>query len=109
MPYYSFTSDYEFLCAFNQWHSRTKLFKVKDSKYGLKKIKYISKYIVKDIPKIRRSKSMSKLYLFYKSIKRLKKSFPSLFYKRLEEFYGSEITLNSLIDDDYFYKLNCPF
>lgn len=108
VPYYSFTSDYEFLCAFNKWHSRTKLFRVKDTRYGLKKIKYISKYIVKDIPKIRRSKCMSKLYLFYKSIKRLKRSFPSLFYERLEEFYCSEIT-NYIIDEDFFYKLNCPF
>ena len=102
-------SESEFFEAFSKWHSRRKLYLCKDLKRGLKRIKYISKYIVKDIPKIRRSKSMSKLYLFYKSIKRLRKRFPSLFYKRLEYFYNSEITLNYLIDDDYFYKLNCPF
>lgn len=109
VPMYKFTSDYEFLCAFNTWHSRTKLFKIKNTSLGLKKIKYISKYIVKDIPKIRRSKGMSKLYNFYKSIKRLRRTFNCLFIDRLQEFYGSEITLNYLIDDEFFVNINCPF
>lgn len=102
-------SESEFFVEFRKWHSRQNIRLYKDIKHCLKRIKYISKYIVKDIPKIRRSKCMSKLYLFYKSIKRLKRSFPSLFYQRFEEFYSSQITLNYLIDNEFFYKLNCPF
>lgn len=105
---YSLTED-EFFNEFRKWHSRQNIRLYKDIKQCLKRVRYITKYIVKDIPKIRRSKGMSKLFNYYKSIKKLRSSFPTLLIDRLVQFYNSEITLNYLVDDDFFYKLNCPF
>lgn len=61
---------------FIQWHSRQKLIEL-DS--GNKRIKYLTDYTSKQAPRIRRSKSLSALYNYYKKNKRLKKTFPSLF------------------------------
>lgn len=86
-------SEEEFFMRFREWHSRQNIKMCTDLKKGLKKVKYLSKYIVKDVPQLRRSKSMAKLYAYYKSIKNLKRSFPTLFIDRLYDFYGKNIGL----------------
>lgn len=102
-------SEYEFFNEFRKWHSRQNIRLYKDIKQCLKRVRYISKYIVKDIPKVRRSKGMSRLFNYYKSIKKLRRNFNTLMIDKLVQFYNSEITLEYLIDNDFFYKLNRSF
>lgn len=63
---------------FQEWHSRQNILLCENA-IANKKIKYLTKYAVKSVPRIRRSKSLSVLYCFYKKHKRLSKSFPSMF------------------------------
>lgn len=64
---------------FSKWHSRRKIYQLKENKDFKKKIHYLTNYSVKSIPRIRRSKTLSTLYTYYKSNKSLSKHFPSVF------------------------------
>ena len=61
---------------FQTWHSRQNIVKIDNPN---KKIKYLTNYSCKSIPRIRRSKSLSVLYTYFKKNKRLSKLFPSTF------------------------------
>lgn len=90
-------TEEEFFKRFSKWHSRRNLYKINTLKSGLKRVKYISKYIVKQVPHLRRSKNMSRLYAFYKSIKKLRRSFPSLLEDRLNYYFD-----DNLLENFYF-------
>lgn len=57
---------------FRQWHSRQKIEEITDEKIR-SKIKYLTKYAVKDLPRIRRSKSLCYLVNHYKRTNSLDK------------------------------------
>lgn len=87
----------KFFSKFRNWHSRQKIIELKNVNSGLKRVKYLSKYIVKQVPHLRRSRDMSKLFNFYKSIKKLRKNFPSLLEDRLNYYFD-----DNLLDKFYF-------
>lgn len=62
---------------FMQWHSRED---IKELKTGIKKqVKYLTDYNCKSIPRLRRSRSLSALYTYFKEHKRLYKNFRDTF------------------------------
>lgn len=61
---------------FVQWHSRQKIIELDN---GNKRIKYLTDYSSKQAPRIRRSKSLSALYTYFKNRKGLYKNFKSTF------------------------------
>lgn len=63
---------------FCTWHSRQNIIALDNSK---KRIRYLTDYSNKSVPRIRRSKSLSALNTYYKKYKRLYKLFPSTFLK----------------------------
>lgn len=82
-----FKYGYGFL-DWQQWHSRQKLEEI--SGYKLKtKIKYLTKYAVKSVPRIRRSKTMSQLCNFYNSHKGFKRCFPELYLDKFHKFVAN--------------------
>lgn len=62
---------------FRQWHSRQKLEALENN--AKKKIRYLTDYSIKQAPRLRRSKSLSVLYTYYKKKKRMSKIFPKAF------------------------------
>lgn len=63
---------------FIKWPCRNKIETLTEDKKK-KKIKYLTNYAVKDLPRRRRSKSLVKLVNYYKSKKKLSISFPECF------------------------------
>ena len=61
---------------FVQWHSRQKIIELDN---GNKRIKYLTDYSSKQAPRIRRSRSLSALYTYFKKHKRMYKLFNSTF------------------------------
>lgn len=61
---------------FVQWHSRQKIIELDNAN---KRIKYLTDYSTKQAPRIRRSKSLSALYTYFKKHKRMYKLFNSTF------------------------------
>lgn len=59
---------------FKQWHSRQNLLLLNDDNYR-QKVKYLTKYTVKDVPRLRRSKMCVKLYQAYKRVKKFRTYF----------------------------------
>ena len=63
--------------VFQEWHSRQECYLLEK---GIKKrVKYLTDYMCKSVPRIRRSKSLSVLNAYFKKHKRLYKLFPSTF------------------------------
>lgn len=62
---------------FRQWHSRQKLEALENN--VKKKIRYLTDYSIKQAPRLRRSKSLSVLYTYFKKHKRMYKLFNSTF------------------------------
>jgi len=84
-----FKYGYGFL-DFKEWHSRQKLEEMNG--YKLKtKIKYLTKYAVKQVPRIRRSKTMSLLCKFYNTHKRFKRCFPEHYEDKFNKFVATTI------------------
>lgn len=69
---------------FKKWHSRQNLVLIDEKNcVSMKKIRYLTNYSAKSAPRIRRSRSLSRLYAYYKSHKRFSRNFPKTF---VEEF-----------------------
>lgn len=69
---------------FIKWKSRTKIQDLSPSTMR-KKVKYLTKYAVKSLPRVRRSKSLCYLKKKTKTYKRLRSSFPDVFMERLQQ------------------------
>lgn len=65
---------------FTQWHSRQKIIELDN---GNKRIKYLTDYSSKQAPRIRRNRSLSAFYTYYKKHKRLKNTFPDTFASKM--------------------------
>lgn len=61
---------------FVEWHSRQKIIELDNAN---KRIKYLTNYMEKQAPRIRRSKSLSVLYAYFKKHKKMYKLFNSTF------------------------------
>ena len=61
---------------FTEWHSRQKIVELDSAN---KRIKYLTDYSSKQAPRIRRSKSLSVLYAYFKKRKRMYKHFKETF------------------------------
>ena len=68
---------------FCKWHSRNKIECLTPAKIN-KKVKYLTNYMVKDIPRIRRSKSMCYLRDRFMKAKRVKSNFKNCFECQLK-------------------------
>lgn len=79
--------------GFRKWHSRQKIIEIKTFKKGMKRVSYLTNYVTKDVPRLRRSRQCSKLYNFYKSIKRLRHSFKSVFEADMRNYCLNNIDL----------------
>ena len=75
---------------FVEWHSRQKIELMEDRKLK-KKVRYLTKYAVKQVPRIRKSKTMVQLVKFYRKEKRLKSSFPSLYEEDFKQVVASVV------------------
>lgn len=78
---------------FRKWHSRQKIIQIKTFKKGMKRVSYLTNYVTKDVPRLRRSRQCSKLYNFYKSIKKLRYNFKSVFESDMKKYYEENINL----------------
>ena len=67
---------------FVQWHSRQKIIELDNAN---KRIKYLTDYSTKQAPRIRRSKSLSALYTYFKKHKRMYKLFNSTFVENFNK------------------------
>lgn len=67
---------------FRSWHSRQKVETI-DNRKAHKKIKYLTDYMVKDIPRVRRSKNMVFLRNRYIKAKHMKRNFETCFACRV--------------------------
>ena len=75
---------------FCEWHSRQKIEELTPSKIK-KKIKYLTKYATKSVPRIRKSKTMSKLYQFYATKKTFRRCFESLYSEDFNKLVASVV------------------
>ena len=75
---------------FCEWHSRQKIEELTPSLIK-KKIKYLTKYATKSVPRIRKSKTMSKLYQFYAKHKVFKRCFSSLYEEDFNKLVASVV------------------
>ena len=75
---------------FVEWHSRQKIELMEDYKLK-KKVRYLTKYAVKQVPRIRKSKTMVKLVTFMKSKKSYKRNFPSLYEEDYKQLVASVV------------------
>lgn len=69
-----FRYGYGFL-DFKDWHSRQKIELLEEDKIKKRKVRYLTKYAVKSVPRIRRSKTLSKLQDYYNKHKRFRSLF----------------------------------
>lgn len=76
---------------FTSWHSRQKIELLNEEKKKKKKVRYLTKYAVKSVPRIRRSKTLSKLYMFYRHKKVLRKSFYSTYLEGFKTYVASVV------------------
>lgn len=77
----TFSEDYGF-DDFRKWHSRQNLKKL--DYYG-GKVKYLTKYTTKSVPRIRRSKLLSILYTYHSKHKGLKRHFRKMYEREINE------------------------
>ena len=77
---------------FRLWHSRQKIEELTENKIR-KKVHYLTKYAVKSVPRIRRSKMASTLYNQFKSEKCLLRSFKCLFDEDMKKVIDNKINL----------------
>ena len=77
---------------FRKWHSRQKIEELSDRKIK-KKVKYLTKYAVKSVPRIRRSKMASLLYTSFLKVKRISHSFECLANEDMKEVVDNKINL----------------
>ena len=75
---------------FVEWHSRQKIELMEECKLK-KKVRYLTKYAVKQVPRIRKSKTMVKLVKFYVKNKRFKKHFPITYAEDYKNFIASVV------------------
>lgn len=75
---------------FVEWHSRQKIELMEDYKLK-KKVRYLTKYAVKQVPRIRKSKTLVQLVKFYHKEKRLKRSFPCLYEEDFKQVVASVV------------------
>ena len=82
-------------CGFNDfrlWHSRQKLQELTDN-IKKKKIRYLTKYAVKSVPRLRRSKMCSILYNEYTKHKKLRYHFNCLLEEHMKKVVDTKISL----------------
>ena len=75
---------------FCEWHSRQKIELMDDSKLK-KKVRYLTKYAVKQVPRIRKSKTMVQLTKYTSKHKRLKRTFPCLYEEDFKQVVASVV------------------
>ena len=75
---------------FCEWHSRQKIELMDDSKLK-KKVRYLTKYAVKQVPRIRKSKTMVQLTKYTSKRKRLKRTFPCLYEEDFKQVVASVV------------------
>ena len=78
---------------FRKWHSRQKIIQIKTFKKGMKRVSYLTNYVTKDVPRLRRSRQCSKLYNYYKSVKKLRFNFKPVLDTDMYAYYQNNINL----------------
>ena len=76
---------------FTKWHSRQKIELLESDSKKKKKVRYLTKYAVKSVPRIRRSKTLCQLYSFYKSKKSTRRCFYDCYIERFKTYVASVI------------------
>lgn len=86
----TFKYGYGFL-DFTKWHSRQKIELLEEDKKKKKKVRYLTKYAVKSVPRLRRSKTLSKLYALYKKKKAIRKGFYDTYLEEFKRYVASVV------------------
>lgn len=76
---------------FTSWHSRQKIELLEEDKKKKKKVRYLTKYAVKSVPRIRRSKSLSLMYNYYKNKKRIRKGFYEHYMNQFKSYVATVV------------------
>lgn len=74
---------------FIEWHSRQKIELLEGSKIK-RKVRYLTNYLVKQVPRIRRSKTLQRLRSFTKNKGGLRRCFPDVYKDKLKNYFANE-------------------
>lgn len=77
---------------FKSWHSRQNLIELDQSSFK-KKVRYLTKYACKDVPRIHRSKQCSTIYKCYVKNKRLGNHFECLLRDKMKQCVDNSVNL----------------
>lgn len=76
---------------FTQWHSRQKIELLENDKIKKRKVRYLTKYAVKSVPRIRRSKTLCKLYALYKKKKAIRRGFYNTYMEEFKRYVATVV------------------
>lgn len=85
-----FKYGFGFIDFKEEWHSRQKLECIDGAKLK-KKVRYLTKYACKQVPRLRRSQTMSKLCNYLKQHKGMKRCFPDVYLKDFKTYVANTI------------------